>query len=58
MEYHKTSEMNLAGTDLILLLGKVQDIKEDFSYEIEKAEAFLVPCGTFQKVADRRPFLV
>lgn len=45
VEYHRSSELDIAVSDVILLLGKQQDIAEDFTYETEKAEAFLVPAG-------------
>lgn len=44
MEYHKGSEINVAVTDMILLLGRVQDI-EDNTYESHKVEAFFIPRG-------------
>ena len=31
LEYHRDSEVNLAVTDLVLLLGRQQDIEEDFT---------------------------
>lgn len=46
VEYHRSSELDIAVSDVILLLGKQQDIAEDFTYETEKAEAFFVPAGT------------
>ncbi len=51
VEYHRCSEFGVAASDLILLLGKQQDVEvsEDggnFSYDSVKAEAFLVPKGT------------
>ena len=46
VEYHRSSEINVAVTDLILLLGCIQDIKEDHSYDTSNIEAFLVPAGT------------
>lgn len=45
LEYHRDSEVNIAATDLILLLGSQQDITEDFTYDSSKVEAFLVPKG-------------
>lgn len=45
-EYHKDSEINIAVTDMILILGKQQDITEDFTYHTDKAEVFFVPAGT------------
>lgn len=46
LEYHRDSEINIAVTDLILLLGSQQDITDDFTYDSSKVEAFLVPAGT------------
>lgn len=46
LEYHRSSEINIAATDLILLLGMQQDITEDNTYDTSKVEAFLVPAGT------------
>ena len=52
LEYHRDSEVNLAVKDLILLLGKQQDISEDFTYDTSKVKAFLVPAGTLIEVYD------
>lgn len=49
-EYHRDSEINIAVTDMILILGIEQDIEEDFSYDTAKAEAFLVPAGTVVEI--------
>lgn len=46
LEYHRDSEVNIAVTDLILLLGMQQDITDDFTYDSSKVEAFLVPANT------------
>lgn len=46
LEYHRSSEINVAVNDLILLLGRQQDIEDDFTYDTSKVEAFLVPAGT------------
>lgn len=46
VEYHRSSEVNVAVTDLVLLLGLKQDIDENYSYDTSKIEAFLVPQGT------------
>mgnify|MGYP002228031304 CR=1 FL=1 len=43
VEYHRDSEINIAVTDLILILGKEQDITEDHTYDSSKMEAFLIP---------------
>ena len=46
VEYHRSSEVNVACTDMILLLGKQQDIEDDFTYHTDNIEAFLVEEGT------------
>ena len=46
LEYHRNSEINVAVTDLVLLIGHQQDIEEDLTYDTSKVEAFLVPAGT------------
>ena len=46
LEYHRSSEVNIAVTDMILLLGILQDIQEDHTYDSSLVEAFLVPAGT------------
>lgn len=46
VEYHRNSELGVAATDLILLVGSLQDIAEDYTYDSAKMEAFLVPEGT------------
>ena len=50
LEYHRNSEINIASTDLILLLGMQQDITDDFQYDTSKVEAFLLPAGTAVEV--------
>lgn len=46
LEYHRSSEVNIAATDMILLLGSREDMKDDFTYETSKVEEFFVPEGT------------
>lgn len=46
VEYHRNSEINVAVTDLVLLIGHQQDIEPDHIYDTSKIEAFLVPAGT------------
>lgn len=47
LEYHRSSEINIAADDLVLLLGSLQDVDpETFSYDTSLVEAFLVPAGT------------
>jgi len=50
VEYHRSSEINIAVTDLILLIGCQQDIEDDYSYDTSKIEAFRVPAGTIIEV--------
>lgn len=50
VEYHRNSEINVAVTDLVLLIGCQQDIEADFTYDTAKIEAFLVPAGTAVEV--------
>ena len=50
VEYHRSSEINVAATDAILILGRQQDITEDFTYDTSLAEAFLIPAGTAVEV--------
>lgn len=46
VEYHRSSEINVAATDAVLILGLEADVEEDFTYDTSKMEAFLVPAGT------------
>lgn len=46
VEYHRTSEINIAATDLILILGLEQDISDEYEYDTSKMEAFFIPKGT------------
>lgn len=47
VEYHRSSEIDIAATDLILMLGRQQDIDgKTNTYETEKIETFFVPAGT------------
>ncbi|OOM82340.1 hypothetical protein CLPUN_02840 [Clostridium puniceum] len=50
VEYHRSSEINIAVTDLILLIGCQQDIEDDYFYDTSKIEAFMVPAGTIIEV--------
>lgn len=43
-EYHKGSEINIAVTDLMLFLGHVWDIKDNY-YHVDTAEVFFLPKG-------------
>lgn len=46
LEYHRSSEINIAATDAILLIGRQQDITDDFIYDTSLVEGFLLPKGT------------
>lgn len=50
VEYHRDSEINVAATDAILILGSEQDITDDFTYDTSLMEAFLVEAGTAVEV--------
>jgi len=50
VEYHRDSELNYACTDLILLVGRQQDIGKDFTYDTKKMQAFYVKKGTLVEV--------
>lgn len=50
VEYHRDSELNLACTDMILLVGKRQDIGRDCTYDTGKMQAFLVKKGTLVEI--------
>lgn len=45
LEYHKGSEINVAVTDLVLLLGSVQDIVHN-QYSVGGVQGFYIPQGT------------
>ncbi len=45
VEYHRSSEINVGATDMILLLGCQQDVQDDFTYDTSLIEAFHVPKG-------------
>ena len=50
LEYHRSSEINVAATDAILLVGHQQDITPEFTYDTALVEAFLLPKGTAVEV--------
>lgn len=50
LEYHRDSEINVAATDAILMLGLMADVEPDFTYDTSKVKAFLVPAGTAVEV--------
>ncbi len=46
LEYHRDSEINVAATDAILLLGLKSEVAPDFTYNTSLVKAFFVPAGT------------
>lgn len=50
LEYHRDSEINVAATDAVLMLGLLADVEPDFTYDTAKVEAFMVPAGTAVEV--------
>ena len=44
--YCNGHKINVAVTDLVLLIGSQQDITDELTYDTSKIEAFLVPAGT------------
>lgn len=46
LEYHRDSELNIAATDAVILLGDRRDITEEFTFGTSLVEAFLLPAGT------------
>lgn len=49
-EYHRNSEINVAATDLVLILGKQQDITAEYTYDSGNMEAFFIPKGTVVEI--------
>ena len=45
-EYHKAPEINIAVSDLVLMLGHCYDISAELTYDVEMARPFYVPRGT------------
>ena len=50
LEYHRDSEINVAATDAVLMLGLMKDVEDDFTYDTSKVKAFLVPAGAAVEV--------
>lgn len=50
LEYHRDSEINVAATDAVLMLGLLTDVGEGYTYDTSRVEAFLVPAGTAVEV--------
>lgn len=57
VEYHRSSELDIAASDAILLLGWQPDVTEDYTYETAKIEAFLLPEGRWRGVVCDDPAL-
>jgi len=49
MEYHKSSEINIAVTPMVLLLGLVTDIKDD-GYDSSNVKAFFLDKGEVMEI--------
>lgn len=49
MEWHKSSEINIAATDFVLLLGNVSDV-QNACYDSSNVKAFLVRAGEVVEV--------
>ncbi len=45
LEYHKSSELNVADEDIILLVALRQELDDEFKMNTEKVKAFHVPKG-------------
>lgn len=51
LEYHRSSEINIAVEDIILLLGFLQDVDpKDDTYDTSYVEAFRIPAGTMIEI--------
>lgn len=50
LEYHRSSEVNVAPQDFILILGLEADVTDDYTYDTSKAEAFRCPAGVAVEV--------
>jgi hypothetical protein len=46
LEYHKSIEVDIAVTDLVLLLGRKRDIGADGIYDSRRVEGFFFPAGS------------
>ncbi|WP_444658867.1 DUF4867 family protein [Caproiciproducens sp. R2] len=45
LEYHRSSEVNVAATDMVLILGRLQDVTPQLTYDTAELELFRVPKG-------------
>ncbi|MGO5166612.1 MULTISPECIES: DUF4867 family protein [unclassified Candidatus Paralachnospira] len=46
LEYHRGEELDVAVTDLVVVLGSRKDMDSFLSFDLANAEAFFVPAGT------------
>lgn len=46
VEYHRSSEINVAASDAVLLVGWQPDVTDEGTYDTSLIEAFLLPRGT------------
>lgn len=46
LEYHRSSELNIAVRDMILLLAKQEELSPDYTLDTASVKAFFVPAGT------------
>ena len=45
LEYHRGSEVNIAVTDYVVMIGRQQDLGPGFTYDTNRIECFYVPAG-------------
>ncbi len=45
LEYHRDSELNIAQSDAVLIVGLRADVTDEMTYDTSKAEAFFLPAG-------------
>ena len=50
LEYHRDSEVNIAASDLVLLLARRQDLDEDFTMDTGVVKAFFLPKGVMAEI--------
>ena len=46
VEYHRSSEVNIALDDVVMMLGDRRDIEDDNTFDSSKMEFYFVPAGT------------
>ena len=51
LEYHRDSEINIAVSDMVLLLAKEEEVEDDYTLDTSKGKKhFFVPAGTMIEV--------